>query len=482
MKLVSIKCPSCGASAEVDEYTKSFTCIYCKTTSLIEKEERNSSYNETKMNKAEIFIREHKDYLNASEQYQSIANNDPKDPRPWYGLIRCITQDFNLKLYLEVPGYEPIWQKNMEYRLMNCYEKYMFLEHKEEFKNDFDHKFNEYIQTNKSEYETLTNTKAKEDSVEIEFNEDNKYIESISTNDKIISFDDLKDIFELMNDKLNHYMAIDAAEEERNKLWGYRDKEYTFKNSMSHVKFNVSFIDNSDIVIDNFEEFKKVYETRLKEIKNMYVDFYLSYSKLCPCEDEDRENISQYIKLDIRENRLNIDLKINSKDDKINDIYIKLKNMINNAPKKYDSIIKNKGRIETIVSLGYGYVLSILITTCLVFIEPVKELMTSTYILFFIASTILAFIIGEFISAILLESKYKTLMPEKIYAGRSSNGKRRYKYDIDKYIQTCEISIGKNINNFANRLYIKNTYEKMKKIVLIEILIAIIISIIIVLI
>ena len=38
MKLVSLKCPSCGAKLEVNESLKKFTCNYCDTTTMLDDE------------------------------------------------------------------------------------------------------------------------------------------------------------------------------------------------------------------------------------------------------------------------------------------------------------------------------------------------------------------------------------------------------------------------------------------------------------
>ena len=63
-----------------------------------------------------------------------------------------------------------------------------------------------------------------------------------------------------------------------------------------------------------------------------------------------------------------------------------------------------------------------------------------------------------------LDKCYKSIVPEKKYAGFNANtGTSYYKDDIDQYVTTSEILIGKNMNNLDYRKEIKALKEKYKK-------------------
>ena len=74
-------------------------------------------------------------------------------------------------------------------------------------------------------------------------------------------------------------------------------------------------------------------------------------------------------------------------------------------------------------------------------------------------------------------------MPNKKYAGYdSTNYKSIYKDDIDSFVGTSEILIGKKVNNLENRRMIRTEYEKYKTLIpkeLIALLVATVIVIII---
>jgi len=72
-------------------------------------------------------------------------------------------------------------------------------------------------------------------------------------------------------------------------------------------------------------------------------------------------------------------------------------------------------------------------------------------------------------------------MPEKRYAGYS-DGHAVSKDDIEKFVGTSEILIGKKVNNLTNREAIKREYEKYKGLIPIELFVLFIVSIIIIII
>ena len=103
------------------------------------------------------------------------------------------------------------------------------------------------------------------------------------------------------------------------------------------------------------------------------------------------------------------------------------------------------------------------------------------YVVFPIASVILAFAIGNVISVFILDKWYKSINPEKKYAGYdSTNYKSIYKDDIDSYVNSSEILIGKNSNNLNCRKNIISCYEKYKKYIPFEIVAMILLSIIVI--
>ena len=182
----------------------------------------------------------------------------------------------------------------------------------------------------------------------------------------------------------------------------------------------------------------------------------------------------------IREDKMDIDVKLSSEDDKLSDIYALIKRTVIEAPIKYDEIIKKRGFINLVVSMGTGLIPAIILVSLLLTVEEVREIFMTTYVTYPIAVLIVGLGIGTFVSSIMLSSKYSRIEPEKKSKGWDSNGKRIYVDDTEDYISKSEILIGKNKNNLECRDYIKRTYARFKTFFLIELLIIGILSVIVV--
>lgn len=303
------------------------------------------------------------------------------------------------------------------------------------------------------------------------------YNETLTVANKIISYDDLLDIFTKMQEKLLYYQKVSNHEEIQNKMLDYNYQKWTFKDNESSLKFHVDFYDDTNIKFNNYNNFIGIFNNRLAEIKSIYVWFRLSYSVKDP---EGRyEYYSQYINMNIYETKANIEVSLISSDNKLEDIYELIKNKILNAPIKYDKVIKNKNLINNITSLSIGFIPSLIISTLLLFIPSIRHIFAISYVLYPVCSLILAFIIGGTITSPKLDKLYQNITPEQKYAGYDSNkGKSIYKDDIDKYIETSEILIGKNVNNLQCRKEIIEYYDQYKKYLPYELGIMFLISII----
>lgn len=287
------------------------------------------------------------------------------------------------------------------------------------------------------------------------------YNDTIKVANKIISYDDLLDIFLKMQEKLLYYKKINHNEELKNKMLDYNYQTWTFKDASSSLTFSVEFYDDTNVKFDNYDNFISIFNTRLEEIKSLFVYYNISYSTKY---NEKTEWYNQHIYIFIYENKMDIDVSLSSQDDKISDVYEYIKNKILNALPKYDSVIRNKGKIITNSGLSIGLIPSIIITSLLLLIPSIRHLFAVSYVLYPICALILSFIIGGIMSGSKLDNLYKSIKPEQKYVGYDSNkGKSIYKDDINKFVETSEILIGKNTNNLKYRKEIMEYYQKYKK-------------------
>lgn len=288
------------------------------------------------------------------------------------------------------------------------------------------------------------------------------YNDTIKVANKIISYNDLFEIFSKMQEKLVQFKKINDAEEMKNRMLDYKYQNWTFKDNGSKLTFDVNFTDDTSVKFDNYNNFISIFNSRLDEIKYIYVYYSISYTT--EREGQRSEYYNQHISMTILENKMDIDVSLSSNDDKINDIYELIKSKVLNAPPKYDKVIQKKSSINTIVSLAIGFIPALIITTLLLFVPTIRQIYAMGYVVYPIASVILAFAIGGTIGSSKLDRWYKSINPEQKYAGYdSTNYKSIYKDDIDSYVKSSEILIGKNANNLDCRKNILDYYEKYKK-------------------
>ena len=305
------------------------------------------------------------------------------------------------------------------------------------------------------------------------------YNDTIKAENKIISNDNLTQIFQTMGETLKKYQKVSAAEEQRNHVLDYAYQSYTFKDSGSKMKVTVDFYDNTNITFDNYDNFASIWYSRIDEIRSLDVYYSLNYNVITPEPSRSRTYYSQSIQMHISENKLDITLKLDSQDRKLDDLYNLIKNTVLNAPEKYDMVIKKKSSITNTVAFAIGMIPALIITTILLFVPVINNIMLKGYVVYPICCLILAYLIGNMVASSKLDKYYDPIMPEKKYAGYS-DGHAVYKDDVDKFVGTSEILIGKKVNNLSNRNQIKQEYEKYKKFIPKELLALLIATVIVI--
>jgi hypothetical protein len=302
------------------------------------------------------------------------------------------------------------------------------------------------------------------------------YKDTLKVANKIISYDDLIDIFSKMNEELEKYKKIYKNEELRNKPLERNYQVWTFKDTNSGLTFRINFYDDTEIKFDNYNNFITIFNTRLEEIKSIDVIYNLDYSTFSQKEGSNYHH--QSILMYIYEKKMDIKLSLESNDEKVNEVYELIKSKILNAPEKYDDLIKKKSSIISTIGISIGFIPSIIICTLLAFIPTIRLIFSESYVLYPIFSIVLAYLFGSTIGINKMHDLYINIIPDKKYVNYNVG----YKDDIDKYIDTSEILIGKNVHNLENRKVIMNEYNKYKKLIPYEIIALIIFSVLIIII
>lgn len=302
------------------------------------------------------------------------------------------------------------------------------------------------------------------------------YNDTVKVANKIISDTDLAEIFQRMDDEIKENIQLCKQETIQNEKYEREYQNWTCKNFEGEFKCTFNFYDDTNITVDNYVNFITIFNNRLHEVKDMWIRYHYSYSIQ---HGTDTKYIHQRINMSIYESKMDIEVSLSSEDKKMDDIYQLIKDKILGAPERYDRIIKKKSAITNKICFALGVIPSLVICTLLVFVPAVREMYALTFVLYPIAVILLGFALGTIVFSAKLSSLYKTIVPEKKYAGYDyKNQKRIYKDDIESYKQASEIIIGKNIDNLKKREEITELEKKYSKFIPIEIVVIIGLSVI----
>ena len=304
--------------------------------------------------------------------------------------------------------------------------------------------------------------------------------DTIKVANKIISDNDLRDIFQKMDDEIKRNQQICRQETMENEKYETEYQHWTTKDFEGMFKCEINFYDDTNVTFDNYLNFITIFNNRLHEIKNMYLRYGYQYSIRNGYESK---YVSKSIAMNIYEYKMDIDVNMSSDDDKMDAVYQLIKEKILNAPPRYSRVVKKKTSITSKIQFAVGAIPALVLCSLLALVPTVRYLYAQTYVLYPIVVLVLSFFIGGVVYGGRLDRLYSSIVPEKVYDHYDVNaGKSVYKDDMDKYLTTSEILIGKNVDNISNRKEIVQLEKKFSKFIPAELIALTILSIIMILI
>lgn len=300
------------------------------------------------------------------------------------------------------------------------------------------------------------------------------YQETLSVNNKLITERDLFDIFSAMSVEIDKLRKKSLDEYQKNQMYDYNYQVWGLKDFKGTLTFQVEFYDETSIKFDKFSTFMSAFNSRLNEMKYIYVHYAMTYEKKDPTINY--TYVNKYINLTITEHKMNIEVSISSHDNNMNEVFELIKDKILNANEKYDKLLRDKDKILNKISLSYGLIPALIICTIAVIFPVVRQFAVKYYVVYPIAVLFFAKLIGpSFIGK--TRKLYSTISPDKKYSGYNKDTfENIYKEDINAFINAGEILIGKNVNNLLNRDEIYRTLVSAKKRLVILLVIMILIS------
>ena len=97
------------------------------------------------------------------------------------------------------------------------------------------------------------------------------YNDKLQVANKIITDSDLRSIFELMETELQNNESIAREEEQQNEKYERQYQNWSLKGFKGEFKCTFNFYDSTKITVDNFINFWTIFNSRLHEVKDMWV-------------------------------------------------------------------------------------------------------------------------------------------------------------------------------------------------------------------
>ena len=302
-------------------------------------------------------------------------------------------------------------------------------------------------------------------------------IDNLNLSNRIITVDDILDVVEKMYNTIEHYKQLSNEEMKPNEGLKINEQRWSFKDYSSNVKCYITYVNGNSVTYSNFDDFRAILKDRNEEVKCFHASLYLGYSTKPTeaCDKISHQGITFYV----YEDNVSLHYDTDEGEQYLIETYNYIMNKMNSSLERYDNTIKKKRMISFVVGLSIAFIPAIILATGLLLVESIREIYLSGYIVYPLLTILFACLLGALLGPYMLEGYYKNIVPDKRYVGYS-NGKSVYKDDVENFTNKNEVLIGKNAHNNEKRKKIKEVYNKYKKMIPIELIITLVISIVII--
>ncbi len=293
---------------------------------------------------------------------------------------------------------------------------------------------------------------------------------------RIITHDNLNNIFKMIDEKCKELDKMYQDESSKNSVINYNYQEWTYKKLYKKLVCNIDFDDDTGIKFEKISNFIEIFNQRINDIKYVHLSLYLSYEY--KKFDMTYKSVTSYFYIDIKPDLIKCNFEIDDEEVVVKEFYNYIESIFLNAPENYDNIIKKYKTISLLSDLAINFIPAFIISIILLLNENIRSIAPNTYVFYPMCCIVILIVINSFISLSGVKRLYDKIIPKK--SAGFSNGNRIYKYDMKKLADTCCVLIGSNVNNLEYRGKIKQRYNFLKKLFLLDLLVLVILSIIVI--
>lgn len=290
------------------------------------------------------------------------------------------------------------------------------------------------------------------------------YSVPIHSENKIITKDDLIEIFNKINEEVEKCRKINAQEKAENEKLSYEYQKWTMWNYSDHVRWMVDYYDNRQVTYDDFQSFLAVFKNQAYAIKWVHVYCSVSYGIKNEGSHE-VEHVSNNITMNIREDRLEVESSISSKDPRMTEVYDFISQKINSAPPKMDRIVKQKELIIMKIGFALGLLPAIILVFASIFIPQLHGFYNQHFYFFPLLILFLGFIFAIFLGGARTSKSYDKIIPKKYDRYDANAHKSVYNDDLKTLSETSDVLIGHKSDIGTERRRIAEDEKRLTKII-----------------
>lgn len=292
---------------------------------------------------------------------------------------------------------------------------------------------------------------------------------------KIITADDLRDIFKSMANVLDSLQKAYDTEEQNNQQFLYQYQVRNIDNYNSRFSGTIYFTDRTSVNYDSYSSFMRDFDNRCGSIERLYVDCSVSYFSHNNGQPDAHHHSA--ITMSVSTDSLRLNTNFGHDEHSLDDVYQLIQQKIASAPDKYDRVVKSRGLITAKVGFAIVSIPIALLMACLVLMPTMRQIYAGTIVAYPLIVLCISAILGSVIGTSMTERDYQPIQPRQKYDRYDTkNHQSVYTDDVTSYTETGEVQIGKNLRNDRHRRNIIRLEQRYSKLLIPELIVITVLS------
>lgn len=298
-----------------------------------------------------------------------------------------------------------------------------------------------------------------------------KFASNLAAN-KIVTVSNLQSIFCHLKKLDDKYFARYQAEKEQNEGLAFDKQAWSVKDYNTTWRFEVRATGKLHRFY-NYDKFSTFFKSHSAEINEIALDFAMNYIFQ---NKEELHNEHHTLTIVVTESSVQANSDDDGYDEPLDPIYRLIDRIFSAAPPRYDVLIRDQPMITFKSGFSLVLVLCTAIGYALIGVPTMRLMYQQFWFIYPITVLALSAVLGLIVGELALDRHYKALVP--VVKHRRRRDAKSY-YDLEDFMRTGEVQIGRNVNNAAHRNAIAKANFRARRRLIVGLVILVIASVVI---